>query len=65
MTTGERELIDRENGLSGAERLIRYRAALARAHDLFTHSTAREERLFRVLGATPLVSIARPKAAAR
>lgn len=59
----EREAIDREDGLSGSARLRRYRAALAGAHDLFTRSTARDEKLFRVFGAPQLVSLAAPKAA--
>jgi nitrogen fixation protein NifB len=61
----EREAIDREGGLSDPDRLQRYRAALAGAHDLFTRSTARDEKLFRVFGAPQLVSIHRPRAAAR
>lgn len=45
----EMELIDRQHPVAPeAERLALYRAALARAHDLFTRSTPREEKLFRV-----------------
>jgi nitrogenase-stabilizing/protective protein len=45
----EMELIDRqEPTLAEQPRLLRYADALRRAHELFTRSSAREQKLFRV-----------------
>lgn len=52
----EREAIDRQAGLTEAERLGRYRDALERAHRTYQGESAPSERLFRVFEGAPLVS---------
>jgi nitrogenase-stabilizing/protective protein len=56
----ELERIDRTSpGLAEPERLALYREALRRAHDVFVHSTAQEQRLFKVFQADALVTLGR------
>jgi nitrogenase-stabilizing/protective protein len=53
--------IDADPAIDAADRLRRYAEALADAHALFTRMTPAEARLFRVLGAAPLVALGRAR----
>lgn len=56
----EMDLIDRASPMAGEqERLSLYRDALMRSHDLFTRSTAQEQKLFRVFQDGAVVTLGR------
>lgn len=61
----EMERIDREQSeLSEPERLDAYAAALRRSHDVFIHSTAQDEKLFKVFKPRGLVTLGKKAAPA-